>query len=181
MKDRVIVGLGNPGSKYQKNRHNVGFLFLDFYAKEKLSSDFTEEKSLSVLKSEFIHSDQKVILLKPQKFINCTGDSIIKFCQYYKIQKEQIIFVYDDKDMDFNTIKYKKTGNSGGHNGIKNIISHFGSDFERIKIGVANEFLAKKDTADFVLQDFSKEEEQILYSDIFPAVSEKLDEVLNFS
>lgn len=157
---KLIFGLGNPGKKYEKTRHNVGFLFLDYLA-EKFG--FLVSKTESKFKAEIsegLFNGEKTLLIKPLTFMNLSGEAVQKIQNFYKVDKEDVVIVYDDKDMDFGKIRFREEGSSGGHNGIKSIISVLGKEFKRIKIGVANDDLPKyRDTADFVLGNFKKEEQ----------------------
>ncbi len=151
---KLIVGLGNPGKKYDLTRHNVGFMFLDYFANEH-NIVFTE-KNKSLI-AEFNYNGEKIILLKPQTFMNLSGEAVIEIVRFYKLKIEDIIIIYDDLDMEFGKMRIKDSSSSGGHNGIKNIINHLGTqDFMRIKIGINNP--NKRDVKTFVLSRFSKDE-----------------------
>lgn len=149
---KLIVGLGNPEKKYQNTRHNAGFLVLDTFLgevnwKEKFSALYYEEN----------RGTNKVIYIKPQTYMNMSGDAVIKFVNYYGIKNEDILVIQDDIDMDFGKIRIKNSSSYGGHNGILSIISNLNTeDFHRLKIGIRNE--TKNDTKDFVLSSFSKDE-----------------------
>lgn len=143
---KLIVGLGNPGKEYENTRHNIGFMVLDNYLKN--------EKWKEKFEGLYVKKDN-VIFLKPQTYMNNSGFSVRKFVDFYKIDLEDILVIQDDLDLDFNTFKLKKNSSSGGHNGIKSIISCLNSDsFGRLKIGIAHD--RSKDTKDYVLSRFSK-------------------------
>lgn len=143
---KLIVGLGNPGKEYENTRHNIGFMVLDHYLKN--------EKWKEKFEGLYVKKDN-VIFLKPQTYMNNSGFSVRKFVDFYKIDLEDILVIQDDLDLDFNTFKLKKNSSSGGHNGIKSIISCLNSDsFGRLKIGIAHD--RSKDTKDYVLSRFSK-------------------------
>ena len=164
---KLILGLGNYPPKYTKTRHNVGFLFLDYLQKKYDGSSFSLKKNLRSEISEVFIDGQKYLLAKPQTYMNLSGESLGLLMGYYKLSKEDIVVVYDDIDMEFAKIRFRATGRSGGHNGIKSIIKTLGGDvFARIKIGVSNEWRAKVPAEDFVLQSFLGEELQAL-SDVF--------------
>ena len=154
-----IVGLGNPGQEYSSTRHNIGFEIID-----SISSYFSFpsfKKKFDGLVSLKKINRYEVILFKPMKFMNLSGDPIKKVIDFYKINpKEKLIVFHDDLDMDFSKLRIKFSGGHGGHNGIKNIIQHIGLDFVRIKIGIKSKYYTdKKVSADkFVLQKFNKEE-----------------------
>lgn len=147
---KLIVGLGNPGRKYNKTRHNIGFYILDNYLnKPKWSKKFNSEYV------EMVINTQKVIFVKPQTYMNLSGNSVKMFVDYYKISMDDILVIHDDKDLDFGKNKIKNNSSSGGHNGIESIIKSLGSkSFNRLKIGVGAQYSIS--TADFVLSNFSK-------------------------
>ncbi len=153
---KLIVGLGNPGIKYKNNRHNIGFMVLDNILKiNKWSTKFQG------LYYETTINNEKVIFLKPQTFMNNSGECVVKFVQYFKIKIDDILVVQDDIDIIFKNIKLKNNSSSGGHNGIKSIISSLNSDeFTRLKIGIKNDNI--NNVINFVLGDFSKEENKYL-------------------
>lgn len=157
----IIVGLGNPTSKYDKTRHNVGFDTIDALA-EKLSININNAKHKSLCGSGYIGSE-KVILLKPQTFMNLSGEAVIDAVNFYKCDPStELIVIYDDISMEPGRLRMRGKGSAGGHNGIKNIIAHLGSEnFRRIKIGVG----AKPDgwdLANFVLSRFDTSERKYI-------------------
>lgn len=157
----LIVGLGNPGDKYKSTRHNVGWDTIDALAK-KHGIIFNEKKH----KAEFgkgIIAGEKVILAKPQTFMNLSGESVRELVDYYKIdEKQELIVIYDDISLDVGQLRIRKKGSAGGHNGIKNIILNLaGDEFNRIKVGVGNK-PANYDLADYVLGHFSKEDKCVM-------------------
>ena len=138
---KLIVGLGNPGDKYKGTRHNVGFMCLDRIADY---NNITFKQKFNGLSCEYNVNGEKVILLKPDTFMNNSGEAVIKYLTFYKCEIEDVIVVYDDLDIDFGKIRIKGKSSSGGHNGIKSIINHLKTeDFLKVKIGVNNEY--KKD------------------------------------
>lgn len=152
---KLIVGLGNPGSRYDNTRHNMGFMLLDYYANLK-KIEFNRQK-FDGLYAEFVVNGEKVFLMKPQRYINLSGDVIRKYIDFYKIDISDLLIISDDLDMPFGKIKLKYRGSSGGHNGLKNIISNLGTEnFNRIKIGISND--KKVETKDYVLAKLSVEE-----------------------
>jgi len=149
----LIAGLGNPGDKYKNTRHNIGFLVIDEITKSlSLSSNINN----SNFKALVIKSSNN-FFVKPQTFMNNSGESIVAIANYYDIENEHIIIIHDDLDLPFGTIKFKLGGGHGGHNGLRSIDEHIGKNYIRVRIGIGkpNE---KKDVANFVLSDFSKEE-----------------------
>lgn len=157
----IIAGLGNPSKEYAKTRHNVGFDTIDYLA-DKYGISVTEKKHKALVGKGVIEG-QKVILLKPQTYMNLSGESIRAAIDYYKIDEtEELIVVYDDISLAPGQLRIRKKGSAGGHNGIKNIIFHLGHDtFMRIKVGVG-EKPKGYDLADYVLGHFSKEERTVM-------------------
>lgn len=152
---KLIVGLGNPGAKYEFTRHNAGFLMLDFYAKEK-GFEINKLKNKALISEQFINGE-KVIFAKPQTFMNLSGDSVLLLAEYYGIDNEDIFIIYDDISLPLGKIRIRKKGSAGGHNGIKDLILKLsGDDFCRLKIGVSEN--GEKDLIDYVLGAFSKNE-----------------------
>ena len=155
---KLIVGLGNPGKKYENTRHNIGFLLVDKYL-----GDVSFKDKFSALFYKTTIYGEDVIFIKPTTFMNLSGDSVIKFVNYYNINIEDILIIQDDIDMNVGTYKLKKNSSSGGHNGIKSIENVLKTNsFLRLKIGVLNEY--KKDTIDFVLGSFNKDELDKIYN-----------------
>ena len=157
----LIAGLGNPTRQYEHTRHNVGFDVIDALA-EKYHISINEKKHKALLGKGVING-QKVILAKPQTYMNLSGESLVELVNYYKLDPEsELIVIYDDISLDVGKLRIRAKGSAGGHNGIKNIIAQLGTqEFTRIKIGVG-EKPAKMDLADYVLGRFSKEEQPII-------------------
>lgn len=156
---KLIVGLGNPGHEYENTRHNVGFKTIDKYASI-LGVSITKSK-FNGLYVETMTQNEKIILLKPQSYINLSGEVIRKFVDFYKISVDDILIIHDDLDLAIGTFKLKKKGSSGGHNGLKNIELHLGTQmYKRIKIGISNN--KSIDTKDYVLGKMSREDESKL-------------------
>lgn len=156
---KLIVGLGNPGKEYENTRHNAGFKFIDKFAKSK-NLEFNKEK-FNGLYAEFNYKDEKIILLKPQKYMNLSGEVVIKFKDFFKINLEDILIICDDLDTELGKIKIKYKGSSGGHNGLKNIENHLHSnEYKRIKIGISSNKNHNK--IDYVIGKMPKEDLNIL-------------------
>lgn len=148
--DYIIVGLGNPGTKYLTTRHNVGFNAVDFIADE-LSLNINKLKFKGLYCQANINS-KKVLLIKPQTFMNESGVCVKSFADFYKVSPQNIIVIFDDVSLDVGKMRIRRKGSAGGHNGIKSIISHLKSeDFPRIKIGVGQKPHPDYDLADWVL------------------------------
>ena len=153
----VIVGLGNPGKKYEKTRHNAGFLAIDALA-EKYGISMNEKKHKAICGSGVMEG-QKVLLVKPETFMNLSGESVRSVMDFYKIDpEEEMLVIYDDISLAPGNIRIRKKGSAGGHNGIKSIIAHAGTqNFMRIKVGVG-EKPNGWDLADYVLGHFSEDD-----------------------
>lgn len=163
----IIVGLGNPGRKYENTRHNMGFLTIDRLA-DKLSIRVSKIKFKALIGEGKI-GDHKVILMKPQTYMNLSGESVREIMQFYKIPVENLIVVYDDFDIAVGTIRIRKFGSAGTHNGMKSVIYQLQSDrFPRIRIGIGTE--DKGDLIDFVIGGVSKDEAALLREAIDQAV-----------
>lgn len=154
----LIVGLGNPGREYENTRHNIGFATIDIIA-EKYNIDVNRTKFKGEYGEGFINGN-KVILLKPYTFMNLSGESVREAIDFYKLTEEEVLIIYDDISLEVGRLRIREKGSAGGHNGIKSIINHIGTDvFTRIKIGVG---APKGDLVNHVLGKFSKEEVNIL-------------------
>ena len=162
---KLIVGLGNPGQQYEKTRHNAGFLFLDSLASE-WSCVWSKELGFQGLMSECNIAGEKVLLLKPQAFMNRSGQSVGKVVRYYKLAPEDMLIVHDELDFDAGVLKLKKDGGHAGHNGLRDIIAHLGANgFYRLRIGIGRP-LAGMGVADYVLSAPSQSDRQLMLSAI---------------
>ncbi|MEI8210227.1 MAG: aminoacyl-tRNA hydrolase [Methylococcales bacterium] len=147
---KLIVGLGNPGEQYEKTRHNAGFLFLDSLAKE-MGCAWSNQSRFHGLFAECSIAQTKIMLLKPDTFMNRSGHAVGKICRYYKLLPEEILVVHDELDFNPGVVKLKKDGGHAGHNGLRDIIAHLGSkDFYRLRVGIGRPSSGKS-VADFVL------------------------------
>ncbi|WHH57605.1 aminoacyl-tRNA hydrolase [Petroclostridium sp. X23] len=156
----LIVGLGNPGSKYAGTRHNVGFEIIDYLAA--LYHIKVEKIKHKALIGEGLIQGKKVVLAKPQTYMNLSGESIREMKEWYKIDHDNIVVIYDDISLELGKIRIRHKGSAGGHNGIKSIIYQLKSEvFPRIKIGVGQPSHPEYDLADFVLSKLSGEERKI--------------------
>ena len=157
----IIAGLGNPTLQYRGTRHNVGFDVIDTLA-DKYNIAVETRKSRALIGKGII-AGQKVLLVKPQTYMNLSGESIGELVSYYKVDEEQeLLVIYDDVSLDVGQLRIRRKGSAGGHNGIKDIIRHLGTDvFPRIKIGVG-EKPKGYDLADYVLGHFSREEREMM-------------------
>ncbi len=158
----LIVGLGNPGSQYEDTRHNIGFKVIDNIAKE-YNIEINRQKFKGMCGEGFINGE-KVILLKPTTYMNLSGESIREVVDFYKISNEDVLVIYDDISLDVGRLRIREKGSAGGHNGIKSIIAHLGTDiFPRIKVGVGQ---PNVDLVNYVLGKFTKEEMEVLSESI---------------
>lgn len=158
-KSLLIIGLGNPGNKYDGTRHNIGFACVDNLATKLDFPDWVEKKDLKCLYSQQTIADNRVILIKPTTFMNLSGQAAQAVQRFYKIPLNQTIAVYDELDIDFGQIRTRVGGSSAGHNGAQSLIDHIGEDFGRVRVGIHNEISNKADGADFVLGKFTKDEQ----------------------
>ncbi|MDD6879065.1 MAG: aminoacyl-tRNA hydrolase [bacterium] len=175
---KLIVGLGNPTKEYENTRHNIGFMFLDNYAK-KNGLNINREK-FNGLYNIMTKNNQSIILLKPQSYMNLSGEVIKKYIDYYKIKIDDILIISDDLDLPVGKYKLKYKGSSGGHNGLKNIeINLKTNEFKRLKIGISNNKLM--DTKDYVLGKINNDELN-MYMQMTSNINEILDDyfILNF-
>lgn len=170
---KIIVWLGNPWKEYEKTKHNVGFLFLDYFKEKNNFSDFSYESKFKAEISNGFFLWEKTILLKPQTFMNLSWESIRKIFDFYKISVDDFIVIYDDLSMDFWKIRFREKGSAWGHNWVKNIIKNFSENFKRIKVWIW--YNDKFEVSDWVLSKFSEENLIDFDRDIFAKVSEILE------
>ncbi len=173
----LLVGLGNPGTKYENTRHNAGFRFLD---------DLAKKQGVSVTRSRFqslcgdmVFGGKRVLLIKPQTFMNLSGQAVAEAARFYKIPPEKVIVVSDDTSLDIGRLRVRRKGSDGGHNGLKNIILLLGTDaFPRLRIGVGQKPHPDYDMADWVLGNLNSEElKKITLT--YDAASQGLEKILN--
>lgn len=164
---KLIVGLGNPGKEYEKTRHNIGFMVMD-----RLADILNVSISISKFKGEYVklkYKGEDVILLKPMTYMNNSGESVIQVMNYFKIDVEDILVVYDDMDMPVGKLRLRESGSAGGHNGVKSIIAHVGTQkFKRIRVGIDKHPRIK--VIDYVLGHFQKDEQVLIDEGIENAV-----------
>ena len=157
---KLIVGLGNPGKQYEKTRHNAGFIVLDRYIELKKINIQTKDKFLGDI-AIYGSGEDKTIFLKPNTYMNLSGQSISKVIQFYDIDLENILIFVDDIYLDVGTLRLREKGGHGGQNGLKNIITHLHSqDFKRVRFGIGENKNIPLDQ--YVLSNFSKSEEKIV-------------------
>ena len=178
--EKFIIGLGNPGKKYESNRNNIGFLFIQKFA-EKYSSNFVLKNKLKCNYAELISNGVIYRMFMPTTFMNNSGEAIRAIVDWFKIDKDKLIIVVDDIDIPLGKIRVRKKGSSGGHNGLKSIINYLNSkEFLRIRIGIGSPPIIEKEkkfnTISHVLGNFSKPEKLIL-NKIFCQIIESLQKL----
>jgi PTH1 family peptidyl-tRNA hydrolase len=175
---KLIIFQGNPGLKYRKTRHNIGFMVGDFYAKQrgikwKMEKKFGAE--IAEVESSSENRVVRILLAKPQLFYNRSGEAVRKIVDFYKIKPADILVVCDDFNLNFGQIRYREQGSDGGNNGLKSIIANLGTDqFARVRIGTGNDLRARIDDADFVLAKFNRDEAAEL-----PKLQQKTAEIID--
>ena len=167
----LVIGLGNPGQEYTSNRHNVGFMTLDRYQTTHDFSGWSLKKDLHAMISTGQVGTTRVILAKPTTCMNNSGDAAQAIQKFYRLYNKDTIVVYDELDVDYGTIRTRTGGGSAGHNGIKSLTNQIGEDYGRIRIGIGPKTHTKMDSADFVLHDFSKDQQETIHKVISEACS----------
>lgn len=171
---KMIVGLGNPGSKYNDTKHNIGFMAVDRIVKD-LDVNFTEDKNFKAeIGSDFINGE-KIYFIKPTTFMNNSGIAVKALLTYYNISIKDMIIIYDDLDMEVGKIRFRQKGSAGGHNGIKSIIAHLGTqEFDRIKVGIGRPN-RRMTVINHVLGKFDKNDEIMILNTL-----DKVDNAVNY-
>ncbi len=180
MNEIYLIGLGNPGKKYSKSRHNIGFLVLENLSR-KYNSNFLLKDKLKSSCSEFKINNSTYRLFLPNTFMNNSGDAVRAIVDWYKINLDQIFIIVDDKDLPLGKIRFRKKGSSGGHNGLKSIIEKLQThDFNRIRIGIgsppSNKEIRNFNTISHVLGNISLEE-KIILDKVYKRVIESLEQI----
>ncbi|MGX8679847.1 MAG: aminoacyl-tRNA hydrolase [bacterium] len=164
---KLIVGLGNPTPKYEKTRHNTGFMVMDAFAR--YCNQPINEKKFKGLYTKFKYHGEDVVLLKPQTYMNNSGESVIAAMHFFKISPDDLLVIYDDLDLPTGKLRLREKGSAGGHNGMKSIIAHVGTNaFKRIRVGI--DMVPRYETVDFVLGKFTSYEEPAIKEGIEQAV-----------
>ncbi|PCJ20370.1 MAG: aminoacyl-tRNA hydrolase [Candidatus Cloacimonadota bacterium] len=172
----IVIGLGNPGEKYDNTRHNIGFMTLDYLNKNNLGQDFQANKYNKSYESNLTLSNNNITLLKPQTFMNLSGESLIRLKK--TIPPSKMIVIYDDFDLTLGSIRIRKKGSAGSHNGMKSIISILGTnEFPRIRIGIRPNHPIKG-AASFVLGKFQSTEIEII-NKLYPCIQESIELIIN--
>lgn len=163
MSFRLIVGLGNPGSKYAQTRHNIGFRVLDAFASSRSADGWKKDRNLKGELSALVDPDLgKVILLKPTTFMNESGACVQKVCSYYKIPPEEVVVVYDEINLQLGEVKISLAGSAGGHNGVADILARIAPRFARVRIGIGQKADREMALADYVLGNFTPDESTLV-------------------
>jgi peptidyl-tRNA hydrolase, PTH1 family len=173
---KIIIGLGNPGDKYQHTRHNVGFLAVDFYLRDKDPIQCASKFAAQICELHF--GSTKVYFVKPTTFMNLSGTAVREIAQFYKADMQRdVLVIHDEKDLPFGTIRATESSSSAGHNGVQNIIDETGNqDFHRIRIGIETRPPDSPLPTDaFVLEKFSTAELTELEQKVFPEISKHID------
>ena len=171
---KIIVGLGNPEKKYENNLHNMGFLAIDKVS-DALGIDFSLKSNLKAYVAQTILNGEKVILVKPITYMNLSGESVRAVCDFYKIDLKDLLVIYDDLDIDIGAIRFKPNGQSGTHNGMRNIVLHLSStDFARVRIGIKREN-ANIPLVDYVLSNIPADKKDLFNKAITMASECALD------
>lgn len=174
---KLILAQGNPGSEYAHTRHNVGFLAIDFFA-DKHSSRFQPKSKFNADIAEVVVSGEKILLVKPTTFYNETGRTARALADFYKIPVQDILVIHDELALPFGTLRTREKGSDAGNNGIKSLNSHLGEHYARIRVGTWSELADRAGSFDFVLSKFTVEEMTKLQQNIFPKITELIDEFI---
>lgn len=157
----LIVGLGNPGSKYAMTRHNVGFMVCDYWLQSLGGSDWRDEHK--ALTKKFKFDGHEVLLVKPQTFMNLSGESVVALMNFYKIDRSNLLVIHDEVDFPWGTLKMQFNRSAGGQNGVKNITQLLGTqEYARLRVGVGRPADPRFNIADYVLGNFSKDEQAVV-------------------
>ena len=174
---KLVVGLGNPGQQYEKNRHNAGFLFLD-YLLARYSGCWTNEPKFQGITNDCVVGRNKVLLFKPQAFMNRSGLAVGLVARYFKFKAEEILVVHDDLDIAVGKVKLKLGGGHAGHNGLRDIIENLGEkNFYRIRLGVGRPNSNRR-VADYVLSNPSKEDQKLMEG-TFDLIGAQMDNIIS--
>lgn len=169
---KLIVGLGNPGKEYDNTRHNIGFMVLDYYL-----GNVSWQQKFNALYTTSIVNGEKVYFIKPQTYMNLSGNSVAEFVNFFKIDYKDILVIHDDLDLPLGKYRVKANSSAGGHNGIKSIIERLGTnEFARLKIGISHN--KEYDTKDYVLGHFNKEEQDEL-NKLLPTFNKIINSFIN--
>lgn len=171
---KIILAQGNPGSEYEKTRHNVGFLAIDFFADQTQARFLPKPKFFADI-AELTRGGEKVLLVKPTTFYNETGKAARTIADFYKVEPADILVIHDELALPFGTLRTREKGSDAGNNAIKSLNAHLGEHYARIRVGTWNDIADKAGAFDFVLSKFSSDEFEKLRKDVFPKINELID------
>lgn len=174
---KIILAQGNPGTDYEKTRHNVGFLAIDFFAHQK-SVQFQPKPKFFADIAELTEAGEKILLVKPTTFYNETGKAARIVADFYKVTTTDILVIHDELALPFGTLRTREKGSPAGNNGVKSLNAHLGENYSRIRVGTWNELADKAGSFDFVLSKFTADEMEKLQKDIFPKISEIISDFM---
>lgn len=161
-KSVLIIGLGNPGDEHQRTRHNIGFAVIDHFAKENNFPSWHIKNDLKCQLSLQTLGETRVILCKPSTYMNNSGEAASAVQRFYRVYNVNTLVIYDELAIPFGQLRSRMGGSDAGHNGVKSLITHLGDDFARLRVGIGTELAQKADSASFVLDKFSKLEQEKL-------------------
>jgi len=173
-KTLLIVGLGNPGAEYEGSRHNVGFMCVDEFARKNQFDPWMHKKDLKCELAQKTMGETRVLLVKPQTFMNLSGEAVQAVQHFFKLNNHQTVVVHDELDVNFGQVRLRVGGSPAGNNGIKSVSQHIGEDYARVRVGIGPKTHEKMDSADFVLADFGKTEQEKL-----PALLREVNAILS--
>lgn len=175
---KLIFAQGNPGPEYKNNRHNIGFMAIDFFAKKHGAGEWQKKDKFKAEMAELPMNDEKIILVKPTTFYNLTGESARAICDFYKVSPENLLVIHDDLDIDFGSIRIRHQGSDAGNKGIRSLNAHLGQDYYRVRIGIKNDLTDRVEAPDFVLSNFTKIELDQLSETILPKTSQIVEDFI---
>lgn len=186
---KLITGLGNPGNEYAGSKHNVGFMTLDLLQTSLEADPFKKEKKFNAEISFAEVADEKIVLCKPQTYMNLSGEAVLAVSHFYKISPRDILVIYDDLDVALGKIRIRKSGGAGTHNGMKSVVAAIGEGFPRIRVGIETREalqISRQDAASYVLSPFQKADTSLLKSALDSAsqaalliLEGKIDQAMN--
>ncbi len=174
---KIILAQGNPEITFDGTRHNVGFAAIDFCAAEK-GVVFQAKPKFDALIAELSDGEEKVLLVKPTTYYNETGRTARALVDFYKLETSDVLVIHDELALPFGTLRTREKGSDAGNNGIKSLSAHIGENYARIRVGIWNEIADKQGSFDFVLGKFSSEDTEKLQKDIFPKISNLIDDFI---
>lgn len=175
---KIIIGLGNPETRYNNTRHNTGFAVMDAFAKRS-NTTFQVKDKFKAHVAEATISGEKVLLVKPLTFYNESGQSYRLLIDFYKVEPEDVLVIHDELSLPFGTVRNRVGGSDAGNNGIKSINAHGGASTARMRVGIGNEYRSIMGDTDFVLGKFSKQEHEIFSEQLLPKASQSIESFIS--